>query len=229
MEPVLHESLAPKQFDRPSVVPMIYEDYLALSDEVHTVGLVEWANNEVIFHARPNINHQDIVLFLAVVVGSFVDFFKLGHLLICPVEVKLPNGNSREPDVLFVSNEHLSRITPQRIDGAPDLIIEIVSPESVGRDFDAKFDEYQDAGVQEYWVIDPRRKQVLFYQLGSDGLFKLANVDNGIYRSKIISGFWLRVDWLWQIPDALASFGEIVGTDTLINALKQSKKGNSSN
>lgn len=213
------------QFARPSVVPMSYEDYLALPDEVHTVGLVEWVNNEAIFHMPPNINHQDLTLFLSALLRLYVDFFKLGQVFASPVEVRLPSGKSREPDVMFVSNERPSRITPQRIDGTPDLIVEVVSPESVGRDFDTKFDEYQDAGVQEYWIIDPRprRKQALFYQLGQDGLFKLANLDGGVYRSAVLPNFWLRTDWLWQTPQTLLALGEIVGIDALINKLNQNR------
>ncbi len=229
METVLHFPHSPAsqtQFVRPSVVPMSYDAYLALPGEVHMAGLVEWADNETIFHMPPNINHQDLTTFLTKLLGVYVEFFKLGQLLVSPVEVKLPSGQAREPDVLFVSNEHLGRITAQRVDGAPDLIIEIVSPESVGRDFDTKFDEYQDAGVQEYWVIDPRprRKQALFYQLGQDGLFKLANLDGGIYRSTILPNFWLRTEWLWQTPQALLAFGEVVGTDVLIEKLNQDRK-----
>ena len=226
METVLNFPATTPHFERPSVLPMSYDEYLALPDRVHKAGLVEWADNEAIFHMPPNINHQGITLFFSALLKLFVDHFKLGQVFASPVEVKLPSGQAREPDLLFVSNEHLDRITPQRIDGAPDLIIEIVSPESVGRDFETKFDEYQDAGVLEYWLIDPRprRKQALFYQLSQEGLFKLANLDEGVYRSNVLPNFWLRTEWLWQPHQALLAFGEIVGTDVLIEYLNQDRK-----
>jgi Uma2 family endonuclease len=225
METALHPPASPKQFARPSAVPMSYEEYLALPDEVHTAGLVEWAHNEAIFHMPPNINHQDLTTFLSTLLRFYVDLFKLGRLFASPVEVKLPSGQAREPDVVFVANENLGQVTPQRIAGAPNLIVEIVSPESAGRDFDTKFDEYQDAGVQEYWLIDPRprRKQALFYRLNPDGLFKLANLDDGIYRSSVLPKFWLRTDWLWQTPQALLALSEIIGTDILIDKLNQNR------
>jgi Uma2 family endonuclease len=168
---------------------------------------METANNGVAFHRPPNINHQDLTAFLTKLLGFFVDFFKLGQVFVSPVEVKLPGGQVREPDVVFVANENVSRINPKRITGAPDLIVEIVSLESVGRDFDTKFDEYQDAGVQEYWLIDPRlrRKQALFYRLNHDGLFKLANLDDGIYRSHVLSNFWLCTDWLWPTTRVISN------------------------
>ena len=220
-----------QQFERPSVVPMNYEAWLALPDHVHTAGLVEWVNNEAIFHMPPNLNHQDIGLFLAQLLGLFADFFKLGKVLISPAEVKLPNNTAREPDIFFVANAHLDRITAQRVEGAPDLIIENISPESAGRDRDDKFDEYQDAGVREYWLVDPwlRRQQVLFYQLGSEGLFKLTSLDHGIYRSAVLPNFWLNPDWLWQLPNAQLTFAEIIGPEALIDALKQLQQRNIQN
>ena len=232
METVLTSPASSKQFERPGVVPMSYDEYLALPDDVHTAGLVEWADNEAIFHMPPNINHQDLVTFLAQLLGLYVDLFKLGRLFVSPVEVRLPSGQSREPDVLFVSNEHLGRITSQRIDGAPDLIIEIVSPESAGRDFDRKFGEYQDAGVLEYWLIDPRprRKQALFYRLGSDGLFKAANIEDGVYRSQALAGFWLKTEWLWQLPDAQFAFAEIAEfPQSVVDAIKKLQQRRSQN
>ena len=68
METVLDPPISPsaaKQFERPSVLPMSYDEYLALPDSVHKAGLVEWADNEAIFHMPPNINHQDLTLFFS--------------------------------------------------------------------------------------------------------------------------------------------------------------------
>ena len=164
MNTPVSQAVSQQQFERPSVVPMSYEAWFALPEEIHTSGLVEWVNDEAIFHSLPNIAHQSIAGFMAVLLGSFVDFFEMGKIFVAPVEVKLPNGSAREPDVFFVSNAHFNSIPAQRVNGAPDLIIEIISPESTSRDYDEKFDEYQDAGIGEYWIIDPRprRKQALF-------------------------------------------------------------------
>jgi Uma2 family endonuclease len=70
-----------------------------------------------------------------------------------------------------------------------------------------KFSDYEAAGIREYWLIDPRRKDAAFYQC-DDGLYSRGSIDaDGIYRSKVLPGFWLRVDWLWQQP--LPSVSEI--------------------
>lgn len=64
--------------------------------------------------------------------------------------------SGREPDLLFISNETAQRLTERKLEGAADLVIEIIFPESVRRDRYEKFDEYEEAGVREYWIIDPR-------------------------------------------------------------------------
>jgi len=190
---------------------MSYEDYLALPDEG---PLVEWVNEEVIYHMTAKPIHQEIVSFLDQLLGIFVRFFGLGKILLAPIEVKcFPGGNSREPDILFVTSENLSRIDENRINGPPDLIIEIVSNDSVARDYDDKFVEYEECGVPEYWIVDPRpkRQRARFYQLGEGGLYEPVLPKEGVYHSKVIPGFWFKVAWLWERPDPLTTFAEIVG------------------
>jgi Uma2 family endonuclease len=112
---------------------------------------------------------------------------------------EVPSG--REPDVLFVRTEHLDRVKPTYLDGPADLVIEITSPESIGRDRGDKFIEYERAGVAEYWLIDPERRRAEFYRLDAQGLYRLCEPDaQGVYRSQVVEGFWLRVEWLWQEP-----------------------------
>jgi Uma2 family endonuclease len=110
-------------------------------------------------------------------------------------------ARGREPDLLFISSERLHLLRHTFLDGAADVAIEIVSPESIGRDRGDKFVEYERAGVREYWLIDPDRRSAEFYELGDDSRYHTAATgEDGIYRSKVITGFWLRVDWLWQTP-----------------------------
>jgi Uma2 family endonuclease len=178
-----------------------YEEYLALAGASQ---IVEWVNGEVITHMPPNDIHQAFDLFLASVADTFVSVLQLGVVRHAPFEVKLwPSGPSREPDVLFVSTENLSRLTEKRVEGAPDLIIEIISPGSVTIDRVDKFLEYEQAGVSEYWLIDPRRgqRQADFYFLGPNGRFVAAELENGaVFRSAVLPGFWLRLEWLWTRP-----------------------------
>jgi len=123
--------------------------------------------------------------------------------LYAPLEVKLwPDGPAREPDILFIRQEHLEGLTDRRFEGAPDLVIEIVSTSSVSEDRVRKFTEYERAGVREYWIIDPRpfQQQADFYTLGDDGLFYPAPIHEGVFHSTVLPHFWLRLGWLWEAP-----------------------------
>jgi Uma2 family endonuclease len=181
--------------------PLSYEAYLALPDESR---IIEWVNGEVIFHVPPTPIHQSIVFYLSRLMGGFIEFNSLGQVLAAPVEVKLWGGGpSREPDLLFIANDRLDIIGEKRIEGPPDLIVEIVSPASLTLDRVTKFREYEQAGVGEYWIIDPRpyQQQADFYVRGADGLFAPAPVDSdGVYASVVVPSFRLRVAWLWQSP-----------------------------
>ncbi|MBI3913489.1 MAG: Uma2 family endonuclease [Chloroflexi bacterium] len=97
---------------------MTYEEYLAWVDESI---IAEWVDGEVIVHMPPKDRHQDIVLFLGSILRLFVDFFRVGKLLVAPFEMKLyAGGPSREPDILFISNENRRRLTEDRRARSPN-------------------------------------------------------------------------------------------------------------
>jgi Uma2 family endonuclease len=111
-----------------------------------------------------------------------------------------PSG--REPDVMFVAADHADRVKGALLDGPADLAVEVVSPESEGRDRAIKFTEYEAGGVQEYWLIDRLRNEAYFYLLGEDGRYHLAPMpDGGVFRSSVVEGLRLKVDWLWRVPN----------------------------
>jgi Uma2 family endonuclease len=112
-----------------------------------------------------------------------------------------PVGRGREPDILFVAQNRLNIVQDSNLSEAADLVIEIVSPESVGRDRGEKFVEYEAAGVREYWLIDPDRQQAEFYRLTDAGRYQLVFPgDEGIFHSEVLTNFWLKIEWLWQEP-----------------------------
>jgi Uma2 family endonuclease len=128
-----------------------------------------------------------------------------------------------EPDVGYVRPEHADRVHENEMDGGPDIAIEIVSRDSVTRDYGEKRDLYQAAGVEEYWIVDPRAKRVQFLRLVA-GQYELAPLEgNCIFRSSVIPGFWLNVDWLLvrPVPAAYHCLQEILATKS-----KSSRKRN---
>jgi Uma2 family endonuclease len=194
---------------------MSYEEYLKFAPDSR---IVEWVDGEVIIYMPPVERHQDVCRFLGTLLDLFTHFLKLGRLIYAPFEVKLwPGGPSREPDIVFIVNENIAKLTPERFEGSPDLLIEIISPGSVTEDRVRKFTEYERAGVREYWIIDPRphQQQADFYLLGEDKIFHPAPLaEDGVYHSTVIPGFWLNVDWLWleALPDPQMIFAEIIAS-----------------
>jgi len=218
--------------NQPSIAPaeqaqrlrMSYEEYLAWADEnVHA----EWVNGEVIVQMPPKIRHQRVVRFLLQMLGLFAQLFRLGEVLPTPTEMRaMPDGSAREPDVLFVAWEHLERLTEARLSGPADLIVEVVSDDSVSRDRSDKFYEYQAAGVREYWIIDPRPsyERADFYVLDTKGRYQPVPIDpDGRYHSTVLAGFWFEVEWVLseEPPDVLQVLAQVVGPQQLLAQIAQ--------
>lgn len=191
---------------------MSYEEFLAWADED---TLAEWVNGEVVMTSPASNRHQDISGFLESMLRSFIQVHNLGVVRSAPFQMKLEHG--REPDLLFVAREHQSRLQETYLDGPADLVVEIVSPESVGRDRGEKFYEYEQGGVPEYWLVDPLRRRFEAYGLDERGLYHpVFSGTEGRYDSQVLPGFWLRAEWLWQepLPHPLRVLGEIADVDT---------------
>jgi Uma2 family endonuclease len=131
-----------------------------------------------------------------------VDEHRLGLVYLAPFKMHLSSRRTgREPDLVFLKAEHAARAHHTYLNGPADLVVEIVSPESVQRDYRTKRAEYEAAGIPEYWIVDPMRHETQFNQLGADGRYRIGTVDvHGIYASPVVAGLRLRVSWLWQRP-----------------------------
>lgn len=174
---------------------MTFEEYLRFGGENTRA---EWIDGEVITMYSASSKHQDIVGFLQTIMRIYTETHNLGRVFSAPFAMKLEKQRrGREPDLLYVSREKIRLIEPTFLNGAADLVVEVISPESVGRDRGEKFVEYESAGVREYWLIDYERKRAEFYELADDGLYRLANT-GGAFFSKVIEGFFVREDWFWQ-------------------------------
>jgi Uma2 family endonuclease len=174
---------------------MTYDEFLARADEDI---LAEWVKGQVILTSPASKLHQAVADFLLKVVGTFVEAHELGTVISAPFQMKLQSG--RDPDLLFVANEHTDRFRESYLDGPADLVVEIVSPEGIGRDRGEKFYEYAQGGVPEYWLIDPQARWAEFYRLEEDHYRLAFGGREGEYHAGVLPGFLLRVEWLWQTP-----------------------------
>lgn len=176
-----------------------YEEFLEWCDEDTRA---EWVDGEVVLLSPASRRHQLLVAFLVQTLGVFVQAKELGVVLSAPFQMKTgPELPGREPDLIFVARENLGRLRDKYLDGPADLVVEVVSPDSRLKDRGEKFAECEAGGVREYWVLDPDARRADFFLLGPDGRYdRKTEGPDGVYRSAVVDGFWIRVDWLWQEP-----------------------------
>jgi Uma2 family endonuclease len=164
----------------------------------------EWVKGETTIFKPPTTIHQSLMSLLNTLLVLYTDMHSLGKVLTAPFEMRhLPGQASREPDILFIATANNHRLTANRLEGAADIVMEIVSPSSVIRDYQDKRIEYQQAGIREYWIIDPRQGSIPIhcYHLSPQGHYDLAKPDDqGRYHSAIVRGFWLHPTWISQRP-----------------------------
>ena len=130
-------------------------DYFPLSERGRLVELSD-GNIEVI--ELPTWFHQIILMRLSTALYTFVSQHKLGWVVFAPIPIRLWPGKIREPDLMFMSTAHRERIGLYW--GVPDLAVEILSPSTASKDREVKRLEYAQAGVVEYWIIDPEARSV---------------------------------------------------------------------
>jgi Uma2 family endonuclease len=175
-----------------------FEEYLKLYDGTHA----EWVDGEVEMGSPVSQAHADDSGFLESLLRIYTETRELGKVLAAPFPMRLndqPLG--REPDLMFIAKDRLHQLTRSYFDGPADIAIEIISAESLARDRGTKFAEYEEGGVREYWLIDPERKQAEFYELGDDHRYHPILIGaQGTFRSNVLDGFYLNVEWLWQEP-----------------------------
>ena len=161
---------------------------------------VEWYNGYVIKMPSIDERHDALTGFFRILLATYLELSGGGRVLEDPMIMR-PTADlpARAPDlqVLLPANLHL--LHRNRVIGVPDLVIEVISPESQRRDRVEKFAEYERAGISEYWLFDPHFQEALFHQLDEHGKYQRIDLDEaGIYHSKVLPHLTLPVTVLWQ-------------------------------
>lgn len=171
------------------------EDYLALD----TGHLVEYSNGYLEFPPMPTMAHQDIVSFLHALLKVFIQKHQLGKVYFAPVPVRLGEQEYREPDVFFVSTAKVLEAAGKYPSGA-DLVMEVVSGSPADRDRDLvrKRRDYAQAGIPEYWIVDPQEEVIYVLRLegkeyAEHGRFVTGDTAN----SALLPGFSVPVGEVW--------------------------------
>ena len=153
---------------------------------------------ELIMVPAPNPRHQII---LGNIVEKVRQFTKgLGITLFSPVDVYLGEEDAYQPDMIFISKQRQEIIKKDGIYGAPDLVVEILSPSTAYYDIKKKFKVYERYGVKEYWIVDPEMKGVEIFLLNQKGEFELTakHYDTGTVKSTLLAGMEIYLKDIFQ-------------------------------
>lgn len=135
---------------------LTYEDYRKTPEDERC----ELLDGELVANATPNIAHQRISGRLGRCLAAFVEEKGLGEVFRAPTDVVLSDTDVVQPDILFVSGDRADIITADDVQGAPDLVVEVLSPTTAKRDWRDKLDLYSKHGVREFWLADPETEIV---------------------------------------------------------------------
>ena len=176
-----------------STTRMTYEDVWALPDDGTRYELID---GELIALTSASHVHQELAFRLAILLRAFVAPRKLGWVIIPPYDVLLAIGTLFQPDVLYVSAERDSIRRPNHTEGAPDLVVEVISPSSKSMDERRKFTAYTQYGVREYWLVDPEAMTFRLF-LNVDGRFEEQSLHGRIAKSVVLPGRDIDLDDLF--------------------------------
>ncbi len=155
---------------------LTYEDYILFPEDGQRHEILD---GEHYVTPAPFIKHQIISSNLHSLLGPFIRRHRLGKLLAAPTDVILSPHDIAQPDLLFISSDRVGIITEKNVQGAPDLVIEILSKSTRRRDERLKLERYDRFGVLEYWMFDPDRKGARIYRRDGGRLLLVAELSIG--------------------------------------------------
>jgi Uma2 family endonuclease len=147
---------------------LTYEDYAQIPDDGRRHEIVAGLHY---VSPSPTTDHQDLAGTLYRRMSNLVYDNQLGKIFFAPLDAVLSENDIVQPDILFISAARLNIVTAPNIKGAPDLVVEILSDSNRHHDETLKRERYDQLGVQEYWIIDPRRKAARIFRRASHAGF----------------------------------------------------------
>ena len=178
-----------------------YEEFRQLPDDGKRYELI---HGEVRVAPAPNTKHQFCVLHLGSSLERFLTHNRLGIVFIAPLDVRLSSDTAVQPDLVYISNAHAAIIVENYIDGAPDLVIEILSPSTAVYDRATKLALYAEAGVPWVWLLEPQAKTVEILKLErSKYLVDSILASQQVLTSGVFPGWQLPLDELFDFRTRL--------------------------
>lgn len=170
-----------------------YEDFLRFPDDGKRHEIIDGVHYVT---PSPNLPHQQLIGRLHFAIESFLRAHpNSGEVYLSPLDVVFSNWDIVEPDLLFVAGDQLDILTEQNVQGAPALVVEVLSPRTRRRDEGIKRRLFERTGVREYWIVDPRNDTVTVFRVEPDGTFprmaELSRQENDILATPLLPGFSL--------------------------------------
>jgi len=176
-----------------------YDEFARLPNDGNRYEII---GGELIVTPAPTLLHQKIITRLGRRLDAFVEANGLGEVFNGPVDVLFGEGDYLEPDLVFVRRDRLHIIGPNGFEGAPDLVVEVLSPTTALRDRGIKRECYARFLVPEYWIVDPVAKRIEVYRLTEDADRPSVIATTSLEWQPLRGGATLSLD----VPDLLRAF-----------------------
>lgn len=177
---------------------LTYDDYVLIPEDGQRHEILD---GEHYVTPAPTLGHQDAAGALCSILRPFVRRHRLGRMFIAPVDVVFSKNDVAQPDLVFISNERAGILTKPNIQGAPDLVVEILSPSTRRKDEDVKGPLYEHFGVREYWMVDPEVRRVSVFRhngSGFDPAVELSAEDGDVLATPLLPGLEIRVGEIFE-------------------------------
>jgi Uma2 family endonuclease len=173
----------------------------------------EYLDGRIVMHSPASRRHEDMFRFLLTLFSGFLDERKGAVVLGSRYPMRLDPDWSPEPDLMVVKDSRRHLMTAQRLEGAADLVVEIVSESDPRLDYREKLPRYREAGIEEIWIVDPFQKQVHVETKSGKQDYQVVSISSGRLESSSIPEFWIDCSWLWQekLPSTMQCLRAILG------------------
>ncbi len=178
---------------------LTYDDYVLIPEDGQRHEILD---GEHCVSPAPRIRHQNVSSNLHTELGPFIKRHRLGRLLTAPTDVVLSPHDVAQPDLLFISIKRLGIITEANVQGAPDLVIEILSERTRRQDEGLKREIYERYGVREYWMLDPDRNSIRVYRRIGNRLRLVAELSaaaGDVLTTPLLPGLEIRLTEIFEL------------------------------
>ena len=184
------------------------EEFYRLADEDSDW---EYLDGRIVMHSPASDQHEDIFRFLLTLLSTYLDERKGAVVRGSRYPMRLDASWSPEPDILVVREHHRYLMTPRRLEGPADMVVEIASESDPRLDYREKLPRYRQAGIEEIWIVNPFEREVLV-EVKTSISYATRVLSSGRLESQVLPGFWIETSWLWQkdLPSTLACLREIM-------------------